>query len=55
MNDRTLDISLTVNGARVQDRVEARKTWSTSCVKTSPSQAVTSDASMAYAAPAPCA
>jgi len=26
MNDRTLDISLTVNGARVQDRVEARKT-----------------------------
>src|SRR6266576_1562623 len=26
MNDRTLDISLTVNGARVQERVEARKT-----------------------------
>ena len=26
MNDRTLEISLTVNGARVQERVEARKT-----------------------------
>jgi aerobic carbon-monoxide dehydrogenase small subunit len=26
MNDRALDISLTVNGARVQERVEARKT-----------------------------
>ncbi|HEY6702282.1 MAG TPA: (2Fe-2S)-binding protein [Pseudolabrys sp.] len=26
MNDRTLDISLTVNGARVQECVEARKT-----------------------------
>ena len=26
MNDRTLDISLTVNSARVQERVEARKT-----------------------------
>ena len=26
MNDRTLDISLTVNGERVQERVEARKT-----------------------------
>ena len=26
MNDRILEISLTVNGARVQERVEARKT-----------------------------
>ena len=26
MNDRTLEISLTINGVRVQERVEARKT-----------------------------
>ena len=54
MSDHALDISFTVNGERVSERVEPRKTLVDFLARTSRSPAAMSAASTGSAAPAPC-